>query len=197
MADVLTLDQLKLFKGFEDEFAEDDRLQQVMDGVERAAVNYIGRRYLVHTALTGEIHSAKRPTRLIVLRHAPVKATSTNVLVNSNDLGVEGTDWLLEADSGVLRLPQGGLWAAGFYHINVDYTPGYEVDAATFATSHPDFIHALTVQVAYEFTWAGRKGRVGALSTVHQTGATESYITTDWAPGVLAVLDRFKRRRLL
>lgn len=198
MAEVLTLDQVKLFAGLEDEFGEDDRLQQIADGVERAAGRYLGRRHLLHAAIVGERHTAETPTRRLFLHHSPVLAGSVAILVDGNAVGsgVEGEDFLLYYQPGVVFLPQGGLWAPGFDHITVDYTAGFSDTAENFAAAYPDLVHALAIQAAFEFQLAGRKGRLGAESSVVQTGAEETYVVRAWAPGVLRVLDTYKRRRL-
>ena len=188
MADLIVMDDFRSWAS-RSGIGELDRLENLISGVSLMAERFIGRTLTI-TTYTDELYSMRNPERGLVLKQYPMTAVPTSVKIDDDALTV-ADDIDAELAAGVLYRVGGGYWPRGFRHIKVSYPAGLVTLPATPAPQ--DLINALCEQIAYEALNTGNKGRRGSKRTVLESGATEEFITQDFAPGVKKTLNRYKR----
>ncbi len=164
----------------------DTYLQDLIYSVSERMLSWMDRTF-ESTVVTGE-KPACAGLHEVSLRGYPVQSVE-EVREYGSTLDTDGYE--LDAKAGVLGRVYGeceGHWPRARYAVEVDYTHGY-------VTVPRDIQDAATWQVAWTFGLSKQDaGRLGMAGTSRETGTSE-YTTTrsDWVPGTLSTMHRYKR----
>lgn len=100
-------------------------------------------------------------------------------------------DVVLDPFPGIIRLRVGTLWPS------TPVTVVWRAGLCENGDDAPDdLIGALCEQAAYRFRQGGINGRLGLVQADKPAGVVDHYTTTEWAPGVRAILENYKVRNL-
>lgn len=179
---------------------EDNVLAMLAAAVERDVARYTARRSLLNAAYSKTFSVRDPGTTRLFLPDYPVAASPAPTLAIDGTALVYGTDFGVELARGeVFRLPATlwQEWPPGDRHVVVTWTGGLAVDAAAFAEACPDLKAAMIEQVAFVHKYAGNRGRLGVRRTQLDTGqVVNDFDSGKWAPGVEAVLQQYRARRV-
>lgn len=167
MAVIATLDDLKTWLAIaSSEVSIDENLQTLLDGVDQAFRDFMGRELLISRRIE-TVSRTRRFQRRLTLRNAPI----TSVVSVNADLArtfgastvIASSTYVVFGDQGVIvfddDLPEG----AGV--VRVTYDAGLASDATDFQSKYPR-LHQLALQQAqYEYQ---RRNSAGASSDVAQ-----------------------------
>ena len=173
-----TTGTVALYRDNETEGADNDRIQQIIESVSEAIEQYTDRRF-TSTAVTVERHTGTG-TPFLILGNEPVISVEE---IRDNGEVVPTTDYFTESNGIVENVS--GTWSKTRNAVEVDYTHGY-------STVPKDIERAATTQVAYEHLLQ-EDNRIGSKRTVNAEAGTDTYLTDDWHPTVLHILDRYRR----
>lgn len=168
-----------LYRDNETSGADNDRIQLLVESISEAIENFTDRKF-ESTAVIAERHTGTG-TPFLILKFEPVLSVEE---IRQNGEVVPSGNYFTE-DNGIVELISGTSWSQTRNAIEVDYTHGY-------ATTPADIERAATTQVAYEHLLQS-DNRLGDKRTVFEEGGTNTYITDDWHPTVLHILDRYRR----
>jgi len=104
---------------------------------------------------------------------------------------LDRSDVVVEALSGIVSLRGGVQWPRAM--VTLVWRAGL---CENGDDAPDDLFGALVEQAAYRYLQAGTSGRLGESGQEKPSGVRSTYVTTDWAPGILAVLDSYRLRNL-
>lgn len=202
--DFTTLTRVRRMAGFDDDdVSKDAWLSSLISSVSAEMEGEL-RRFAKQQAHT-EILPLWSVNRVLSLSGSPVLDTPAPVLKAANDRDfvtspttlVRGQDFILENDTGIVRMlvelrgiTNSAGRVVGPTYIQAVYTGGYATTTANFIASYPDLATAADLQVAYLFKRKDSPGGnvvVGPNSTNYDRGY-------DWLPSVRRSIDLRKRR---
>jgi len=179
--DLTSLAAVKLYAGITG--TGDDALIQTVLSAVSEAIHRVLRYRASEVVRTLELYSGHGVTDALLLRHRPA---GTLVAVQIDAVAQDLTDFLLDAEAGILYRTEGVAWPRGRRNIGVSYTSGYAPGVIP-----GDLGMAAVKQTVYELGLSKVRGdRIGEDSAVNPDGSTTSYVVADWITGVRDVLAR-------
>lgn len=169
----------------------DSMIDTIVAGVSQRMQSHMGRQ-IVQVVATAEKHDGRGRDNLL-LDHFPVVVPPAVVVRDRYGDVVDATEYQVDQAPGILVKVEEGtasVWEHGRRNLEVDYTHGY-------ATVPEDLALAATIQAAYlvKQTSSAGDGRLGDRGSILDEGGTATYLTGEWAPGVLGAMEPYRDLR--
>jgi len=182
-----TVNAVKLFLGLDSTDTEQDLPIAVTISAVTETMKRFMDREILQQEILDELHDAEGGTTLF-LQQYPVITTS-GITVRSDDVVVSGTDYVVKADPGIVKL-KSGSFSNEPCGVSVDYVGG-------FAEVPGDLNYACVKQVAYELRLRGDRDAISLARSKIDGVVEDVYLTGDWGQGVEDALSRYQRWSVL